>query len=84
MQECLYAYNDHFKKSELTGRLTGEEAVKELANAQNRQWDSKKRIPFQDEQGNWHHAQLPADMVLATNMISVGLDVSRFSKQRSW
>ena len=79
MQECLYAYNDHFKKSELTGRLTGEEAVKELANAQNRQWDSKKRIPFQDEQGNWHHAQLPADMVLATNMISVGLDVSRFN-----
>ena len=79
MHECLYAYNDHFRKSELTGRLTGEEAVKELANAQNRRWDPKKRIPFQDEQGNWHHAQLPADMVLATNMISVGLDVSRFN-----
>lgn len=79
MHECLYAYNDHFRKSELTGRLTGEEAVKELANAQNRSWDPKKRIPFQDEQGNWQHAQLPADMVLATNMISVGLDVSRFN-----
>ena len=79
MHECLYAYNDHFKKSELTGRLTGEEAVKELANAQNRNWDPRKRIPFQDEQGNWQHAQLPADMVLATNMISVGLDVSRFN-----
>ena len=79
MLECFYAYNDHFRKSELTGRLTGEEAVKELANAQNRCWDPQKRIPFKDEQGNWHHAQLPADMILATNMISVGLDVSRFN-----
>src|SRR5574344_621291 len=79
MLECLYSYNDHFRKSELTGRLTGEEAVKELANAQNRCWDPFKRIPFQDEHGNWQHAQLPADMVLATNMISVGLDVSRFN-----
>ena len=79
MHECLYAYNDHFRKAELTGRLTGEEAVKELANAQNRSWNPKKRIPFQDEQGNWQHAQLPADLVLATNMISVGLDVSRFN-----
>lgn len=79
MLECFYAYYNHFYKSELTGRLTGEEAVKELANAQNRHWDPKKRVPFQDGQGNWHHAQLPADMVLATNMISVGLDVSRFN-----
>lgn len=79
MHECLYAYTDHFRKSELTGRLTGEEAVTELANAQNSKWDPKKRIPFQDEQGKWQHAQLPADMILATNMISVGLDVSRFN-----
>lgn len=79
MIECLYAYNDHFSKSELTGRLTGEEAVKELALAQNRKWDPKKRLPFQNENGEWQHAQLPADMVLATNMISVGLDVSRFN-----
>lgn len=79
MNECLYAYNEHFRKSELTGRLTGEEAVKELAIAQTRKWDPDKRIPFQDSEGKWHNAQLPADMILATNMISVGLDVSRFN-----
>ena len=79
MHECLYVYNDHFHKSELTGRLTGEEAVKELADAQNRKWDPQMRLPYQDEDNKWQRAKLPADMVLATNMISVGLDVSRFN-----
>lgn len=79
MHECLYAYNDHFHKSELTGRLTGEEAVKELADAQNRKWDPKMRLPYQNEENKWQRAKLPADMILATNMISVGLDVPRFN-----
>lgn len=79
MHECLYAYNDHFRKSELTGRLTGEEAVRELAEAQNRKWDPKKRLPYKDNENKWQRAKLPADMILATNMISVGLDVSRFN-----
>lgn len=79
MLECFYAYNDHFRKAELTGRLTGEEAVKELSNAQNQKWDSEQRLPFKDEEGKWQHARVPDDMVLATNMISVGLDVSRFN-----
>ena len=79
MHECFYAYNDHFRKSELTGRLTGEEAVKELAVAQNLKWNPKMRLPYQDEENKWQRAKLPADMILATNMISVGLDVSRFN-----
>lgn len=79
MLECFYAYNDHFRKAELTGRLTGEEAVKELANAQNQKWDPHKRLPYKDNDGKWQHARVPADLVLATNMISVGLDVARFN-----
>ena len=79
MLECFYAYNDHFRKAELTGRLTGEEAVKELSNAQNQKWLPERRLPFKDDEGKWQHARVPADMVLATNMISVGLDVSRFN-----
>ena len=79
MLECFYAYNDHFRKAELTGRLTGEEAVKELSHAQNQKWTPERRLPFKDDEGKWRHARVPADMVLATNMISVGLDVSRFN-----
>ena len=78
MHECFYAYNDHFRKAELTGRLTGEEAVKELSAAQNKKWDPSKRLPYKEDE-EWQHAKLPADMILATNMISVGLDVSRFN-----
>lgn len=79
MLECFYAYNDHFCKSELTGRLSGEEAVKELSIVQNKKWDPEKRLPYKNENGEWKHAQLPVDMILATNMISVGLDVARFN-----
>lgn len=79
MLECLYAYSDHFRKSELTGRLTGEETIRELADAQNRTWTPHKRLPFQDKENRWQRPILPADMILATNMISVGLDVNRFN-----
>lgn len=78
MLECFYAYNSHFKKSELTGRLSGQEAIEALSVAQNKSWNPNLRLPH-NEDGNWKHADLPADMILATNMISVGLDVSRFN-----
>ena len=78
MLDCFYAYNNHFRKAELTGRLTGEEAVEALSVAQNLTWSPNKRLPFNDD-GEWKRAKLPADMILATNMISVGLDVSRFN-----
>lgn len=79
MFECFYAYNTHFKKSELTGRLSGQEAVEALSIAQNLKWSPSNRLPSPNGDGTWTKAKLPADMVLATNMISVGLDVARFN-----
>ena len=79
MLECFYAYNTHFKKSELTGRLSGQEAVEALSVAQNLKWSPSNRLPSPNGNGTWTKAKLPADMVLATNMISVGLDVARFN-----
>lgn len=79
MLECFYAYNTHFKKSELTGRLSGQEAVEALSVAQNLKWSPSNRLPSPNGDGTWTKAKLPADMVLATNMISVGLDVARFN-----
>lgn len=76
--ECFYAYNDHFEKSELTGRLSGKEAVEALSIAQNLKWAPDNRLPKQVGK-KWKRAELPADMILATNMISVGLDVGRFN-----
>ena len=79
MLECFYAYNTHFQKSELTGRLSGQEAVEALSVAQNLKWSPSNRLPSPNGDGTWTKAKLPADMVLATNMISVGLDVARFN-----
>ena len=81
MLECFYAYNDGFSKTELTGRLSGGEAVEELSRAQTVKWDPRKRLPYpkEDETEKYNYPCLPADYILATNMISVGLDVSRFN-----
>lgn len=81
MLECYYAYNEGFSKMELTGRLSGSEAVEELARAQSIKWDPDHRLPYlkDDGSGKYNYPILPADYILATNMISVGLDVSRFN-----
>lgn len=81
MLECFYAYNEVFSKTELTGRLSGGEAVEELSKVQTVKWDPGKCLPYlkEGESSKYNHAILPADYILATNMISVGLDVSRFN-----
>ena len=77
--ECLYGYDSSFKKSELTGRLTGAEVVKELDEV-GKHWNAENRYPHKDPKtNNWVSGSTPPDLILATNMISVGLDVDRFN-----
>lgn len=77
--ECLYGYDSSFKKSELTGRLTGAEVVKELDEV-SKHWNAENRYPHKDPNTNkWVSGSTPPDLILATNMISVGLDVDRFN-----
>ena len=77
--ECLYCYDSSFSKSELTGRLSGSEVVDELKNVAVK-WKADHRLPyFNQEEDKWVRGTTPPDLILATNMISVGLDVSRFN-----
>ena len=77
--ECLYGYDSSFSKSELTGRLSGAEVVNELEKV-GKPWKAEERLPHKNEDGSeWLHGTTPPDLILATNMISVGLDVDRFN-----
>lgn len=77
--ECLYGYDSSYNKSELTGRLSGAEVVNELEKV-GKHWKAEERLPHKNEDGSeWLHGMTPPDLILATNMISVGLDVDRFN-----
>lgn len=78
MLECLYGYDSSFKKSELTGRLSGAEVVRELEVVSS-QWKYSERLPHKSKQEELLWGTTPPDLILATNMISVGLDVERFN-----
>lgn len=61
----LLSSTDNIDHSELTGRLSGEE-VKSNLSAIERNWELQNAVS-------------PPEFVIATNMISVGIDVSRFN-----
>lgn len=77
MLQCFYSFDGSMHESELTGRLTGPEVVKTLEKVQT-SWSPIKRLPY-NEDGERHSILTPPDFILATNMISVGIDVSRFN-----
>jgi hypothetical protein len=86
----IYAMKDKLIEAELTGRLSGEEVKKELARVESN-W-TPNRFPTKklDSEGNdflnengeviiERNYNVIPEFVVATNMISVGLDVSRFN-----
>jgi hypothetical protein len=72
----LYTYGP-IQESELTGRLSGEEVKNELKSVETK-WDAKKRFAS-SENNELIRGKVPPEFVVATNMISVGIDVSRFN-----
>ncbi|MEJ7559157.1 MAG: helicase-related protein [Pedobacter sp.] len=79
LMHCLYTYS--IRSGELTGRLSGEEVKNELHKVQS-EWKPAKRfahIGTKNQQDVILSGGTPPDFVVATNMISVGIDVSRFN-----
>lgn len=73
--QCNYCYS--MKKSELTGRLSGN-AINRSLNEVSSVWRADDRYIHLD--GNEiRPGTTPPDFILATNMISVGIDVDRFN-----
>lgn len=76
LMQSLYTYGP-IQESELTGRLSGEEVKNELKNVESK-WTSKERFAS-CEDNELIRSKVPPEFVVATNMISVGIDVSRFN-----
>lgn len=86
----IYAMKDKLIEAELTGRLSGEEVKKELARIESNWTPNRFPIKKLDTEGNevlndkgeviiQRNYNVIPEFVVATNMISVGLDVSRFN-----
>ena len=73
----LYTYGP-IQESELTGRLSGEEVKNELKKVETK-WSSKNRFAHLVDKDIVKKGSIPPEFVVATNMISVGIDVSRFN-----
>jgi hypothetical protein len=76
LMHSIYTYGP-IQESELTGRLSGEEVKNELKNVESK-WNAKKRFTS-IESDELIKGKVPPEFVVATNMISVGIDVSRFN-----
>ena len=76
LMHSIYTYGP-IQESELTGRLSGEEVKNELKSVETK-WDAKKRFAS-NENNELISGKIPPEFVVATNMISVGIDVSRFN-----
>jgi hypothetical protein len=76
LMHSIYTYGP-IQESELTGRLSGEEVKNELKSVETK-WNAKSRFAnIQDNE--LVRGKVPPEFVVATNMISVGIDVSRFN-----
>lgn len=73
----LYPFTKHLEEAELTGRLSGEEVKTELKNVESK-WEPQNRFA-RTENNEILRGKVPPEFVVATNMISVGIDVSRFN-----
>ena len=76
LMHSLYTYGP-IGESELTGRLSGEEVKNELKNVETN-WKAQNRFAYL-EGNKIIRGNVPPEFVIATNMISVGIDVSRFN-----
>jgi hypothetical protein len=76
LMHSIYTYGP-IQESELTGRLSGEEVKNELKNVESK-WNAKKRFAS-SENNELVRGKVPPEFIVATNMISVGIDVSRFN-----
>lgn len=76
LMHSIYTYGP-VQESELTGRLSGEEVKNELKSVETK-WNAKKRFAS-NENNELIRGKVPPEFVVATNMISVGIDVSRFN-----
>jgi len=76
MMHALYTYS--LTSGELTGRLSGEEVKKELDKV-SLKWLPGDRFVHLNDKGERRNGTALPDIVVATNMISVGIDISRFN-----
>lgn len=76
LMHSLYTYGP-IREAELTGRLSGEEVKNELKNVETK-WKAQNRFAnIQNDETK--RGNVPPEFIVATNMISVGIDVSRFN-----